>query len=231
MLNINISQLFNIQLNLGHIKNKWLKYFDIFILGIRNNFIIFNLDFSILNLKKIINFLIYISFYHIKLFFISNFLNYNSKGLMQYIVRFNKDAGYYDGNFIGGLISNIKTFFFMKNLYKKKNVFNFRKLDYIYPSAVIVGDSNRFYLAIKECFLFGIPSISIIDSDLDFNHGFYLLYGNNDSKLITFFLCYYCNLSSLIGQYKLKKKIFFFNLRLVLFFFQLFIYILSFYSY
>ena len=187
MLNITLFQLLNIQLNLGHFKGKWIKFFDTYIYGIRNNMIIFNLDFSLINLYKFINYLIFITFFKNKLFFISSFLSSTNIGLGQFILKNNKLAGYYDGVFIGGLVSNLRTFFFMKKLYKKKNVFNFKRLEFLYPSCVLINDTNRFFLTIKESFFFGIPSISIIDSDLDFNFNFYTLFGNNDSKLVSFF--------------------------------------------
>jgi len=223
MLNITIFQLLNIQLNLGHTKKKWLKFFDVYIYGIRNNMIIFNLDFSLINLYKFINYLITITFFRNKLFFISNFLNSLNIGLGQYILKNNKLAGYYDGGFIGGLISNLKVFFYMKKLSKKKNAFNFKRLNLLYPSCVIINDTNRFFLTVKESFLFGIPSITIIDSDLDLMFNFYVLFGNNDSKLISFFFFYICNLAALIGIY--NEKIFFFKkfLKKLLFFFQLYI--------
>lgn len=231
MLNITKTQLINLQLNVGHNKGKWLKFFDNVIYGIRHNLIIFNLDFTLYNLKKSLNFIINVTNLRGKLFFISSFINKKKIGMSQFILKALAEHGYYDGKFIGGLISNIKSFFSIKVLSNKKAVYNFSNLNNIYPSCVIIGDSNRFYLTIKEASYLAIPSISIIDTDLDYYFSFYSLYGNNESKLIHFFLLYINFLASKIGSFlesklffinKVKKLLFFFQIRLLYYFFSFF---------
>src|SRR6185437_12536157 len=98
--------------------------------------------------------------------------------------------GFYDGSFLGGLISNLKLFFKLKILKLEKCVYNFRTLYKMYPSLVIVSDSNNFYLTIKEANLLGIPSVAFIDSDLDFYYSFFSLFGNNESRITHFFLIF-----------------------------------------
>ncbi len=231
MLNITKTQLINLQLNVGHSKGKWLKFFDNVIYGIRHNLIIFNLDFTIYNLRKSLNFIINVTNLRGKLLFISSFINKKKIGMSQYILKSLSEHGYYDGKYIGGLVSNIKSFFSIKNLSNKKAIYNFSNLNKIYPSCVIISDSNRFYLTIKEASYLAVPSISIIDTDLDYYFSFYSLYGNNESKLIHFFLLYINYLGSRIGSFlesklffinKVKKLLFFFQLRLLYYFFNYF---------
>ena len=86
MLNLTRIQLINLQLNLGHNKGKWLKFLDFSIYGIRNNLLIFNLDFSLFILRRIILFIINLVSLRGRLFFISSFLNSRNIGLSQFIL-------------------------------------------------------------------------------------------------------------------------------------------------
>lgn len=121
MLYLTRKQLINLQFNIGHNKGKWLKFLDFSLYGIRNSLIIFNLDFSVFILRKIAKYIVNVSSLRGRLFFISSFLNSNNVGLSQYVLRkFFNLHGFYDGSFLGGLISNLKLFLKLKRLHKKK---------------------------------------------------------------------------------------------------------------
>jgi ribosomal protein S2 len=220
-LKITKKQFVNLQFNLGHSKRKWIRFMDTVFVGVRNNMLIFNLDYTLLVFKRAISFIIDLVSMRGRLFFVSSFLNSAGIGLSQHLLLGENRHGFYDGPFIGGLVSNIRLFLNVIQLRRKKVAFNFYNLSFYYPSCVVVGDSNKFFFTIKESLFLGIPSVSLIDSDLFFSDSFYPVFGNNESIFSIFFFSYMFALSAKLGRYKEKRLFLTTLLRRFYFFLQL----------
>jgi hypothetical protein len=187
------------------------------LVGFRNNLLIINMDYSLFLINRTISFLYNIILKYGLIFAISGFVNYKFSGLSQYFFK-KYNFGYYDGKYIGGLVSNLFKVRRTKKRYKYEFVSNFRKIKFM-PSCFLIFDSNKFYLSFIEANQIRIPSIGFIDSDLNYRYCFYPIIANNES----FFIQFYYLLSCIF----LKKKIIFLRrFKFFLFYLHIFINIL-----
>lgn len=217
-LYITRKQLLNLSIHLGHKKKNWLKIYNLYILGFRLGYIIFNLDYILYYLNRVILFLNELFYKYGRMFIISHLRNRGFIGLSYFFFKKLKYGGFYDGKYIGGLISN---FFVLKEMKKKKKLkyhINFFGFKYFLPSVILILDSNEFYSCFLEALYLGIPSIGVIDSDL-YNNCFYPIFGNNESFFFSIYL--------LIYIYFLKKKnIFLRKLKYYLFLIDMYVWII-----
>lgn len=175
-------QLLNLSLHLGHSKLKWLWYFKPYIYAIYKNNIIINLDLVLFSLKRSLLFISNLLQNYGKVFSISSFVNYKFYGLGNYFMEKIK-CGYYDGKYVGGVISNFFQMKYMKKAFFYKFLTNVDKFKFL-PSCFLVFDSNNFYSCFVEAAYIGIPSVGFIDTDLNYKNCLYPIISNNESVYI-----------------------------------------------
>ncbi len=203
----------NLSLHLGHLKSKWNKFFKLFIFSFRNKIIIFNIDYLYFYYKKVIKFLNFILINSGKLLFLSNFINKGVSSLNKYILKkykIRKKHSYFDGFYIGGLLSNYKHVYKIKKLKNKKIKYVFKKkiFNQKMPSLIVISSSNSFFFSFLESINIGLPTTSLIDSDLEYRNCLYPLIGNNDSILLSFFFSFIFYVQIKIS-FRFKKRYFF----------------------
>jgi len=212
-LQITKKQLLNFSIFLGHSKKKWCKNYTVFIFGFRNNLILINLDYIFYMVTRSLVFIQLLIKFYGNICALSNFVNYNFCGLTQFFLERNFYS-FYDGRYIGGLVSNI---FHIKNT-KKKMLYDFfmniNKLRLL-PSCFLIFDSNIFYSCFNEAAFLGIPSIGFLDTDLNFTNCLYPIVGNNESLFIYFY--YLIILVFLRKKNVVSRKLKFFNFLLYIY--------------
>lgn len=199
------NQLLNLSIHIGHDTKNWFYDATHYLFGVKNNIIIFNIDYILYSLKRIILVITEIIIKYGEPYIISPFYNYGYRSFCQYFIkkfRFN----YYDGLYRGGLVSN---FFVLKNLHSSitSSIF-IKKTKNLFPSCVIICDSNEFYSCFKEALHIGIIPIGIIDSDLDSRISMYLLAGNNESIIIHIYFILLIYFKIKVSLFLRKKKLF-----------------------
>lgn len=175
-------QLLNLSLHLGHSKLKWLWYFKPYISLLYKNNIILNLDIILYTLKRSLLFIGYLLQNYGKIFSVSSFVNYKFNGLSSYFLQKIK-CGFYDGKYVGGLVSNFFQIKTMKKAFYYQFITNLYKIKYL-PSCFLIFDSNKFYSCFTEASYINIPSIGFIDTDLNYKNCLYPIVANNESFFI-----------------------------------------------
>ncbi len=203
----------NLSLHLGHLKSKWNRFFKLFIFSFRNKIIIFNVDYLYFYYKKVINFLNFILINSGKLLFLSNFINKGVNSLNKYILKkykIRKKHSYFDGFYIGGLLSNYRNVYKIKKIKNKKIKYVFKKKLFFgnMPSLIVISSSNSFFFSFLESINIGLPTTSLIDSDLEYRNCLYPLIGNNDSIILSFFFSFIFYVQIKISL-RFKKRYFF----------------------
>ena len=218
-------QLLNFVSYLGHTKKKQRLNFLSYLYGIRNDLIIFNQDFSLLFYKRSLRFFFNILLFQGKGYFLTNFVNNGFFGMAQYILKTLKQA-FFDGLYVGGVVSNYQNVSKLKKRYFFEYAFNFRTIKRILPSLIIISSTNNYYYAFHESMMLGIPSVGFIDTDLEFFDSFYPILVNNENKSSDFFLL--ISFSSVIKNSLIKKRLNILKIKLkfLQFCFRFYIYLL-----
>lgn len=138
--------------------------------------------------------------------------------MAQFLLKKLKHA-YFDGLYIGGVVSNYLNVSKIKKRYFFEYAFNTQVIKRILPSLVIISSTNNYFYVFHESFLSGMPSVGFIDSDLEFFDSFYPILSNNESKAVDFFLL--ISFSCVIKNMLLKKRLKFLILKLKLIWFCL----------
>lgn len=220
------SKLITSKIYLGHsnkVVNLKILYF---VLGIRHNIIIFNVNKLLKNLiiihcviveivAKRGFFLLFGSNQNIPLSLIMN------QFLKKYSVEYlNKKenvgfyiTGYFSKNWIGGTFTNWKKasdFLTKQELLftnENRNFNSYANLNLVsagfcslIPDFLFCFDSDK--LLIKEASSLDIPIIGIIDSNDDFKNFFFKIIGNNDSLESIFFFCSFLEEAIQVGEAK-----------------------------
>ena len=220
-------QLFNLISYIGHTKKKQRLNFLSYLYGIRNDLIILNQDFSLLLYKRSLRFFYEVLFFYARGFFSTNFVNQGFYGFAEYLLKLVNHA-YFDGLYVGGVVSNYQNIQRIKKRYFFEYAFNIKVIRRILPSLIIISSTNNYYYAFRESVMSGIPSVGFIDSDLEFFDSFYPILGNNDNKATDFFLIIsmICVIKN-VGL-KLRLKFILFKLKYLQFCFRFYIYLLYF---
>lgn len=135
------------------------------------------------------NFFSFVLKYYTKGFFLTNFVNYGFKGLAEYLVDSYSQL-YFDGFYVGGVVSNFKNVGLIKKRYYYEYSLNLISTIKKLPSLIIISSTNTFYYTFKESISLGIPSVGFVDSDLEFLDIFYPVISNNDNQAIDFFIIF-----------------------------------------
>ena len=186
LFNLTKNQIVNFILYIGHTKKKQRLNFLSFLYGIRNDLIILNQDFSLLFYKRSLRFFDNVLNFQGKGFFLTNFVNNGFFGMSQYILKKLKQA-YFDGLYIGGIVSNYQNVNKLKRRYFFEYTYNMRVIRRILPSLIIISSTNNYYYAFHESANLGLPSVGFVDSDLEFFDSFYPIFANNEFKSSDFF--------------------------------------------
>lgn len=221
-LNFTRLQLLNLSLFLGHKRTKWTKFYSLFLLGFRKNLLLINLDYILYMINKSLIFFSFLTHRYGNICALSNFVNYNFAGLTQFFLEKNFYS-FYDGRYIGGLVSNIFYIRYTKKRYKYDFVSNFLKLR-ILPSSFLIFDSNKFFSCFLEASYLGLPSVGFLDTDLNFKMCLYPIFSNNESFFIQ---CYYL----IILIFLRKKAVIFRKLKFLKFLLHIYIYLLKYIFY
>lgn len=173
MIKFSISQLFNYNVHLGQLKNRWNPKNAIYIYGNRNNVSILNLEVTFYMLKRALMFISEV----IRLRGI--LLSINLKpGTYKYNMLNIKKFGQYfiTGKYVGGLLTNFKN---VKTNYS--SLLNMLRL----PNVVFLSNLNNCVPVVKECVKLSIPLVGIIDSNINPEYFNYPIPGNSESIVST----------------------------------------------
>lgn len=188
-----LSTLINYKIYLGDKKNTWDPSISGYLYGIRNGFCIFDLNKTILNLKKSLKLISHVNKSNKKILFIGFPKNFEDKCVKLY----NKNGHFYVSNksWVNGILTNSKDFFYLKNSFllnlKNKKIkekrFFYEKFGGILnlknkPSLIVVFDHGKNLDAIREASGINVPIISFINSNNDTKFVDYPITGNFNSK-------------------------------------------------
>jgi hypothetical protein len=140
--------------------------------------------------------------------FLSSFRDQTSRGLLRYLIGTARQS-YYDGPYIGGMLSNYVSVRSNTVKLKANNAYSELVLRGFFPSSICVADSNRFFYVYREASSLGLSSIGLVDSDLDFRGVLYPVPSNNESRVLIYF--FYLNLLYAIRLSRLFLKISYFR--------------------
>lgn len=209
IISLTKSQLINVSFHLGQLKSKWNAAFGLYIYGIRQNMIIFNIDYSFYNIRRALLFTKQLSLNRVRILSVSNYNFSEFNGLTSFFFKKIKHL-YYDGPGFNGLVSNYfsarKASFL--NLELVQTNINLDINAFFFPSVILITSSNHFFSLFMEAARIFIPSIGIVDSDMEYRDLIYPLYGNISS--LNFYVLYvYLFYLSLRTGYKLQRLYFF----------------------
>jgi len=192
--NINlITTLIKSKTYLGNAKFTWNPSISPHLYGIRNGFCIFDLEKTIINLKKSLKLISHINNSKKKILFIGFPKEFESKCMKLY----NKEGHFYvsNKNWVNGILTNSKDFFifkkkFLEELSNKKikeKRFFFEKFGGILnlknnPDLIVVFDHGKNLDAIREAAGINIPIISFANSSDNLKYVDYPVAGNFNSK-------------------------------------------------
>lgn len=225
-------QLLNLSMHIGQIKKKWNKVMTVLIIGIRHSVLLLNLDYFFYNFAKILLFCSFIFCYYGKVVSYSNVTNLSTGGMSGFLLKRSNNL-FYDGPYIGGILSNI--YGLRQRLRKTVKLnqpihHNLYKLRLKIPDFALIFNTHYFYYLVNEAACLGIPALSVVDSELDFLDSTYFLIGN---PLSVFFSVYVILLMSVMKKNIVRLNyLYYYRVRLYLFFFvlKLKIYLILFYK-
>jgi len=203
MIKFSIKQMFNFNVHLGYMHNRWNPKCAPYLYGIRNNLHIINLENSFYMLKR-------------SIFFISeiiksrgNLLLINLRlGSYKYNALRSKKFGQFSimNKYTGGLLTNFKNV-----KCKHKSLHRMRRL----PSVVFVSNLNNCLNIIQECQRLNIPLMGIVDSNINPEYFTYPIPGNSESLIsnkfyysLIFKAVYFGILKQRVKYLKAKRNMF-----------------------
>jgi small subunit ribosomal protein S2 len=202
LFSVSKEEFLNLGFHYGHLKRRFLFLTSPFVLGVRNNLIIFNLDYTTLSFRRVLKFVNNLTQRRSKILFLSVINDNSLKPLLSFLIG-NLRQAFYQGSYLGGFLSNFNMI--KKGLInnKKGSIFRFGSvLKDVLPSAVCIGHSNDFFYVYKEAVSVGIPSIGLVDSDLDFRDVMYPIMSNNENQILIYFFFF-----NIINQIKITNLI------------------------
>ena len=204
---LNIDQLLFANSHVGHTVKFFNAQLKGYLLGIRQQTFIFNLNFSLLQYQLVSNLIInLISKRHaILLVKEFNFITIKKK-LESYLVNFGKNVVFHEAKWFGGTLTNYKSVQYSSKFdnVKLKKLYDCKR----FPAALCILDPNVNQWALFEGYNLGIPIISLINTDSIHAHLVdYPIVSNN--KAINSILLYFyilCN-SIKLGRQKEVKRV------------------------
>lgn len=224
ILNLTIDQLFKARLHLGQ-KHKYAHKNTIFyILGVRHNISILNLEKLLYNLRIIFSaiaeltaqrgiFFLFGGFKNILLETILNkFFNKYKLSSSTFVIK-----GLTAGQWVNGMFSNWRVIYdrfqnlkslHFKNSFANKSLTNLKSIKFfdnkIIPDVVFMFNYDKD--AVKEISNLHIPIIGIVGTDQDPNKFLYALIGNSDNLDSIYFFCQLINEAIKTGKLEEQEK-------------------------
>lgn len=201
IISFTLYQMIRLGVHLGHNKNLYNFKLAAFLIGFRNYIHILNLEYTNINLKKILYLLCQLSFQR------ANILFYNKDIFTSELIKFSaltcKQAYIYQ-YYIGGILTNFKKCYWIirflsvvkMNIYysiqsgqTKQKYSKFYGAMYLknIPDCIIIFNQILNPWIKKEALKLKIPIISIVDSNCSIEGIDYPIFGNDDSLEVIFF--------------------------------------------
>jgi small subunit ribosomal protein S2 len=233
--NFTIREMLEAGVHFGHKKNRWNPEMSQFIYGAKGDLHIIDLSKTYLMLNKALEVVSNVANNHGKILFVGT-KRQSSATIAKFAQKCKQH--YVNHRWLGGMLTNwstvsnsIKTLNNIQDelaneestLTKKEKLFLSRKLSKLEkslggikdlsgkPALVVIFDTNKEAIAVKESHKLGIPVIAIVDTNSSLEKINYPIPGNDDSAKSTAF---FCNLiaeaiiksSSQIEQAKVQNK-------------------------
>lgn len=214
-------QLLNLSLHIGQNKYKRNRFLNFAFIGIRQSIVILNLDYFFIHFNKVVLLSAYIFKYYGKFVSYSEVTNVKTGGIGFHFAS-KTDNLYYDGPYIGGILSNMLHLgqqLKIKIKLNQKICHNLDKIRFKLPDLALIFSTHNFYYLVNEALYLGIPSLSIIDSDLDISNTTYFVIGNTAS--IYFNLYVILILSILKLNVRRLNYLYYYNFKILIFVFIL----------
>jgi small subunit ribosomal protein S2 len=210
-----IKDLLNSDVHFGESSNKGNPNNSSYLLGVRNKMFIINLEYTLIMLRLALQVISSVIENNGNILFVSTkyeINTYTKNTAMKY------KQHYISNKWLGGTLTNwaeIHKFIFkFKNQQTtiKKTSQKYKRFQNYFsgiqnmenlPDLVIILNTKENKIALREAKRLNIPTIGIVDSDMDPNLVTYPIIGNDDSLKAIFF---YCNLFSLAIENGLNKK-------------------------
>ena len=183
------------QIHLGHFYKRLNMTLSYYILGIRNNLLIFNVKYIWFKLQKWIKFFFYLFKFKQKLLLINDYKPYSM--LIEFFLKKSfiiHNHAILSQNWICGLLTNFFEIFKLLKKYKfkiKNKKYFLLKFLKIIPYFIFLIKINEYKpnWIISECFKLNISSTFLVDSNQSVFGTIYPILSNNDSfGVVLFFL-------------------------------------------
>jgi ribosomal protein S2 len=179
------SQLICLGAFLGHTVRRVNNFMSLYFYGIRTGMICFNLSYTSYNLRRAISFFLEALSYRGTAFFLAGNLKVIHIWFRKQRKKFRRSCCWYAGPYVGGLVSNFNHVKKNSPVRLRSNMIRFNGL----PNVVLVFDSNEYFNGFMEAYSRGVPSIGLVDSDLEYQDASYPIFMNNETFRIKFFFC------------------------------------------
>lgn len=216
-IKLNLQQLFTFNFHLGHNKNSWNVNLNSYTYGIRENYLIINLDFTFFLYKRSLNFLITLISKGGFLLIIHNNMVNNHR---LFFLFYGLNEYFFYNNWLNGFLTGFKTVskYYLPFMMKKKcllkenkklykRFFGVKSL-YSLPFCIFSTQNIKNKFAVTEAALLGIPSIGLIDTNYSYQKVLYGIPGNDDTILGELFNYILIRNAIILGYYLKYRKIF-----------------------
>lgn len=207
MINYNFKQLVKKGVHLGHYQWDTDYKISFYLLGLRNNLHIININYTIYILKRVLHIIWNISKFNQKILLINN---NGCNTILDNYVKFYKRFLYVNNKWKGGLLTNHKNI----RKYNFDLLNNYQSLQYMYilPAIVFASNFKETNSSLYESIILNIPTSGLLNSNTNL-YGLHYGIPSNDNSLYTknFFnlLLLKCSIESLnnniISIYKKVK--------------------------
>lgn len=178
--NLSFKEFFDIKAHLGHPVSKTHPNIHNYLLGKRNGISIFNLQTTLLSIKKAVKFIYFIGTIKANILFVFSKTQKEYQPLFQSITK-QWPLYYFDRKWIGGTLTNWKNvslFLERARENKVKDDRRLKRLDRFYtgindikklPDFVFIINPDKNIVAVREANKYGVPIVAIIDSNCNPN--------------------------------------------------------------
>ncbi len=180
------NQLVNLGAFIGHLVRRSNNFMTLYFYGVRCGLVCFNLSYTAYYMRRAGLFFLSILNYRGCGYVLCGDLNPIHLWFLNTVNRLTEDSIYwYAGPLMGGLVSNFYSIRHSLNASKVSSLGGFSR----FPSVALIFDSNEYFNCYREAFNVGLPSIGLVDSDLEYKGVSYPLFMNNETFRIKFFFC------------------------------------------